>query len=103
MKDELFVNLILSSVFPKYLIKPLKLILRTPLIKANVEIKFNDEDTENENNALDIEQFLKLIKAYKDSGLMISEVIDIFNKQLEKYKIELVQLPKLVYKCWDIV
>ncbi|MGK4040875.1 hypothetical protein AB0Y20_01140 [Heyndrickxia oleronia] len=124
-QDESFVNLILYATKPKYMVKPLKLLLKTPFYTNKIVIQFSDEDkidpemftsplekdllnvkvVENpdKDNRRFSKEIIELIKQYKNNGYSALEVIRIFSSQLEKYKISMDQLPKLVYKIWDVI
>jgi hypothetical protein len=91
------VDFLLSTKFNKVQRYFIKLLLRS-VVRAKVEIKFSDDNYGNRN----AENFTILLSSYKTKGYSKMQVIEIFNKDLDSYKMNFPALPRLVFDHWEL-
>jgi hypothetical protein len=104
IKDEIIVDFVLANhPMPKSI---LKTILKSPLHRVNVEVQFIEEGDNGkiEIPSAPIEVTNKLkdyIKQSKKSNIGMGTVIEKFDKELKRHKIDLPALPKMIQEFWN--
>lgn len=98
--NDIFINYLLETTYPKLLIRPIKALLKTPIVRAKAVVDFSEEQIKKYDHK---EKFLKILKTYKQNNLECEQVLSILQEELKPYNIEIPSLPKMVYGWWDEV